>query len=440
MVLAAENLSARGLTGPLYSGVDLCVGPGECVCITGPTGCGKSTLLRTMAGLHDHGPEGKVLLDGRPVSRALPGRIGLILQNPEIQLFCPDIGSELAFGLENLCVPPADMGSRMQRALSRVGLNLPLDRPVNTLSVGQKYKLLLASVLVMEPSVLLLDEPCAQLDQDGIGAVNRILDVFLHDGGSVIICEHDPSVLTIAYRLHLIAEQPGDQSGPVLRDAGHSTARSGGVVVKLDNAALDLGGFRVWENLDLSLSTGEIAIVLGPNGAGKTSLLRTLTGFLPLGAGHATVFGQHPTPKNLRGKVGLLVQNPSRQLTEDTVLEEVALPLTYKKFSKQRRAAEAKEILDSLNLTSLADKPPFLLSHGQQHLVALASVLAARPGLLLLDDPFVGLDPYHVAKVWNILDLASSEGAAVICALHRLPATRGAHSVYTLSRLGLETC
>ena len=162
MNLAADNLSAAGLAGPLYSGAGLEVGPGECVCIVGPTGSGKSTLLRTLAGLHEAGRDGRVLLGGRPVSDALPGRIGLVLQNPDTQLLCPDVGSELAFGLENLRVPPSEMTGRMLRALARVGLGdgtgaLELDRPVANLSVGQKYKLLLAAMLVMPVLALVMD-------------------------------------------------------------------------------------------------------------------------------------------------------------------------------------------------------------------------------------------------------------------------------------------
>ncbi len=442
MTLTLENVGAAGLTGPLYSGVDLAVGPGECVCITGPTGCGKSTLLRTMAGLHDPGP-GRVLFDGQPVSRALPGRIGLILQNPDTQLLCPDVGSELAFGLENLRVPPAEMTPRMLRALSRVGLGaLPLDRPVGALSVGQKYKLLLAAMLVMEPRILLLDEPCAQLDQDGIDALNAILENFLAAGGSVVLCEHDPAplraigrILGIADRALRPAAAPSHGTLPAPPSApGKST------VATLTDACLTLGEKRIWEHLDFTLHTGEIAIIQGDNGSGKTSLLRCLTGFEALTGGSAAVFGQAPAPKALRGRVGLLVQNPARQLTADTVLDEVSFPLTYRRLPKARCRDLAMGILEKLDLASLADRPPFLLSHGEQHLVALASVLAVEPELLLLDDPFVGLDPASTARVWGILHQASLGGASVICALHRRPAAHGAHSVLELRGTGLSAC
>jgi len=444
MSLTLENVGAAGLTGPLYSGVDLEVGPGECLCITGPTGCGKSTLLRTMAGLHEPGP-GRVLLDGQPVSQALPGKIGLIMQNPDTQLLCPDIGSELAFGLENLCVPPADMTGRMLRAMSRVGLDstaLPLDRSVGNLSVGQKYKLLLAAMLVMEPRILLLDEPCAQLDQDGIDALNAILENFLAEGGSVVLCEHDPAPLQAIQRICAISGQtlrPADNPAPLTlpsppRLPGQAT------VATLCNAILELGDKRIWERLDFTLRQGEIAVIHGDNGTGKTSLLRCLTGFQALSSGSASVFGESPTPKKLRGKIGLLVQNPARQLTADTVLDEVCFSLSYRKLPKEKCRVQGMEILNKLNLGTLAERPPFLLSHGEQHLVALASVLAVEPELLLLDDPFVGLDPACVARVWTILHALARGKTSVICALHRKPAAHGAHSVHMLRDKRLIPC
>lgn len=444
MSLILKNVGAAGLTGPLYSGVDLEVGPGECLCITGPTGCGKSTLLRTMAGLHEPG-HGRVLFDGQPVSQALPGGIGLIMQNPDTQLLCPDIGSELAFGLENLRVPPADMTGRMLRAMSRVGLDsaaLPLDRSVGNLSVGQKYKLLLAAVLAMEPRVLLLDEPCAQLDQDGIDALNAILENFLAEGGSVVLCEHDPAPLQAIQRTHAIVGQtlrPAENPAPLTLPAPPALPEQAAVAT-LRSASLELGDKRIWDRLDFTLRQGEIAVIHGDNGTGKTSLLRCLTGFQTLSSGSASVFGEPPTPKRLRGRIGLLVQNPARQLTADTVLGEVCFSLSYRKLPTETCRVQGMEILDKLNLGTLAERPPFLLSHGEQHLVALASVLAVEPELLLLDDPFVGLDPACVARVWAILHALARGKTSVICALHRKPVAHGAHSVHMLRDKRLVSC
>jgi energy-coupling factor transport system ATP-binding protein len=401
--------------------------------------------MQTMAGLHDPGPNGTVLLDGQPVSGALAGRVGLILQNPDTQLLCPDIGSELAFGLENLRVPPAEMTGRMVQAMDRVGLDvrtLPLDRTVGTLSVGQKYKLLMAAMLVMEPDVLLLDEPCAQLDQDGIDAMNGILENFLKQGGRIVLCEHDPAPLGVIGRILGIGDgtlRPAAAPRPVPLPAPPDSAGDD-TVVSLRDAGLVLGDKIVWEHLNFTLHRGEIAIIHGDNGTGKTSLLRCLTGFQAASDGSVAVFGLPPSPKTLRGRVGYLVQNPARQLTADTVEEEVSFPLLYRKLPKEHCREKAMAILARLGLEAMAGRPPFLLSHGEQHLVALASVLAVEPELLLLDDPFVGLDPVSTARVWDILHRAAMAGTSILCALHRRPAVHGAHSLYVLRDRRLAPC
>lgn len=443
MSLCLQGASASGLCGQLYSGVDLCVAPGECHCITGSTGAGKSTLLRTLGGLHSPGPTGQALLDGQPVAAALPGQIGLILQNPDTQLLCPDVGSEMAFGLENLRVPPAEMTERMLRAMGQVGLDLPLTRPVTALSIGQKYRLLLAAMLAMEPRVLLLDEPCAQLDPKGIAALNRILDGFLAQGGMVVLCEHEPASLSVICRSHHILDktlrhgltpQAGTFPAPphLLPDAP--------VLVSACGTSLELEDEPVWKEINFSLRTGEIVLLHGANGVGKTTFLRCLTGFQKITSGSLNVFGHKPSPAALRGRVGFLIQNPARQLTADSVLAEVAFTFRQQGHSAQRCTRLAKEILEKMNLAHLANCPPFLLSHGEQHLVALASVLAVNPEILLLDDPFVGLDAISVARIWTILHRASENGTAVICVVHRRPLVHGAHSVHLLTREGLTPC
>lgn len=440
--LSLRRASANGLRGVLYSGVDLSVDPGTCHCITGPTGSGKSTLLRTLAGLHGPGPHGQALLNNQSVTAALPGRIGLILQNPDTQLLCPDVGSELAFGLENLCVPPAEMNGRMLRAMGRVGLDLPLDQAVTTLSVGQKYKLLLAAMLVMEPDVLLLDEPCAQLDQAGIAAVNAVLKDFLARGGMAVICEHDPAPLDVITHVHALRDQTLAPACPVVRQALPSPPplQAGAAVVSVHSAAVTLGQIPLWQNVSLTLVRGEIALLHGANGSGKTTLLRCLTGFQHLSHGEARVLGAVPRPAALRGRVGYLIQNPARQLTADTVAEQVAQPLHFLRVPPARRNEQVAAVLDSLGLARLADQPPFLLSHGEQHLVALAAVLAPRPELLLLDDPFVGLDAACTRLVWAMLHQASMDGTAVLCALHRRPCVHAAHSLYHVDAQGVHPC
>jgi energy-coupling factor transport system ATP-binding protein len=297
-------------------------------------------------------------------------------------------------------------------------------------------------MLVMEPRVLLLDEPCAQLDQDGLDALNSILEQFLIDGGSIVLGEHDPAPLRVIRHIHVITDNSLRPAQEPRRPVPlpHPAPAEQTIVAHLERASLVLENRSIWEGLDLSLRKGEIAIIQGDNGSGKTSLLRCLTGFQPLSGGSVAVFGQRPAPATVRNRIGYLIQNPARQLTADTVLQEIALPYRFRKKTPAEATRLAEAVLDRLGLERLARRAPFLLSHGEQHLVALASVLAVNPEILLLDDPFVGLDADFVARVWAILHGMSESGVAVVCALHRKPAGHGAHTVFTLQRGGLTPC
>ncbi len=417
--------------GALYENVDLRLEAGECCCLLGATGVGKSTLLRHVAGLDLVGVSGEVRIHGQAGADAA-GRVGLILQNPETQFLCPDVGSELAFGLENLCLPPAGMEGRMRRALERVGLDVALSTPVRHLSMGQKYKLLLACFLVMDPDLLLLDEPCAQLDADGIAALAGVLTEFLGAGGCVLMCEHEPGPLArLATSIHeLRGGGLHPASGPVRPRVAPPDWRPGEkTAVEVRGASVRRGGRLVWADLDLTVRAGEIVLLCGPNGCGKSTLLRILTGFEAVDDGQVRVFGASPRPAALRGRLGILHQNPGRQLTADTVAEEVGFSLRQRRIPAPDRAGRVAAWLDRLGLGALAERSPFQLSYGEQHLTALASVLAVEPEVLLLDDPLAGLDAPAMERMWTVLQSVARRGTAIVFAMHRKPENHGAHGV-----------
>lgn len=201
----AVQVSARGW-GWRHAGrrafaarhLDLELTPGERVLLLGASGAGKSTVLHALAGVlgsNDEGEqEGDLLLDGVPPAAAR-GRAGLVLQDPESQVVLARVGDEVAFAAENLAVPRDEIWRRVHRALDDVGLDLPLDHPTTALSGGQKQRLALASVLAMEPGLLLLDEPTANLDPDGVvevrDAVIRVLD---RTRATLVVVEHRVAV------------------------------------------------------------------------------------------------------------------------------------------------------------------------------------------------------------------------------------------------------
>ncbi|MRR14019.1 ABC transporter ATP-binding protein, partial [archaeon] len=171
--------------------IDLDIGAGECHCISGPTGSGKTTLALAFKGLLPPGKQtGTVISPENSLGSGPSG--GLVLQNPETQILRSTVGAEAAFGLENLCVDPRLMPGMAAEAVSALGLDKPLSFRTDALSMGQKYRLIVASLLVMHPHVLILDEPAGQLDPDGIGMLADIILVLKGRGVSILLCENRP--------------------------------------------------------------------------------------------------------------------------------------------------------------------------------------------------------------------------------------------------------
>jgi energy-coupling factor transporter ATP-binding protein EcfA2 len=403
---------------------------GQCHCVSGPTGSGKTTLALAIKGLLPPGNE-----EGRitRVCASDAGRsdIGIVLQNPEIQILASSIGAEIAFGLENLCVDPTMMPPLVNEALHAVGLDRPVEYKTAKLSMGQKYRLILASHLVMNPSLLILDEPAGQLDPDGLKKLLKVIQALKNAGMSFLLFEHNPEFLSEVINVywHLDSSgylRPGRSEIPTyalsksgLAGRENPATPTGEVVSTRSLTVDDADGFPIFSDLFLKVAKGQRITIYGPNGAGKTTLLRCFAGFAEASTGAVLVFGKKPVPGTLRGKVGCLFQNPQKQLFENTVFEEVAFPL--KRFGKKGKALASKvdETLAMCGIEDLAGLSPHKLSYGQKHLVALASVLAPDPELLMLDDPFAGLDQSRCEVILNLLSqLNINKGLTVIWACH----------------------
>ncbi|MGA8181500.1 MAG: ATP-binding cassette domain-containing protein [Desulfobacterales bacterium] len=417
-------------TGFAIKNISLDIEAGRCHCVSGPTGSGKTTLALAIKGLLPPGKEeGRII--GICASEAGRTDIGIVLQNPEIQILASSIGAEIAFGLENLCVEPTVMPAMVKKALDAVGLERPIEHQTAILSMGQKYRLILASHLVMNPRLLILDEPAGQLDPDGLKRLLNVIQALKKSGMSFLLFEHNPVFLSevIDVYWHLDRKgylRPGGfkiptddplQSGSA---GNRSLAASAGEVVSTRSLTVsDVDGSPIFSELFLNVVRGQRVTLYGANGSGKTTLLRCLAGFVQASAGNVMIFGKKPVPGNLRGKVGCLFQNPQQQLFESTVFDEVAFPL--KRFGTKGKALVPKvdETLAMCGIEDLAEFSPHKLSYGQKHLVALASALAPDPELLLLDDPFAGLDQSRCKLILNLLSrLNQDKGLTVIWACH----------------------
>ncbi len=430
VVLKLEDFSfSYQAAQPILSRINLTIRAGECHCVCGATGQGKSTLALAMKGLLDEGTQqGCVYNPARRHEGDLPfAAVGLVLQNPETQLFARNVGVEVAFGLENEGVDPAQMRSRVESALAQVNLNLPLCTPVNQLSMGQKYRLLVASVLALQPQVLILDEPVAQLDEEGQQQLVRVVRRLLKQGISVVLCEHEPQPFADLIDHYWTLYQGGclvsgrlfgEAAVALEREEAANVPTSDEVVVEAENLSVGYEGKTLWTGGSFTLRCGEKMLVCGDNGCGKSTLMQTLCGFLSPRHGELRVLGHCPSPQLLQGSALLMMQNPHKQLTETSVWEELSMSHRLAGHSRCDCRQACEQVLEQCGISHLKDASPHQLSYGQRHLVALASVLVARPRVLLMDDPFAGLDSVCRQRVHRLIDQYCQQGMAVICVSH----------------------
>lgn len=437
LVIDRFSYAYPGATDLTLRDVCLQIGPGECHLLEGPTGSGKSTLLKAIRGLLPSGQQsGEIRLSGGP-AEAFSVAPGLVQQNPKAQLLCTHLGADIAFGLENHCVAPAEMIIRAEDALKIVGLNRPLQFPVDVLSMGQQYRACIAGQLVMEPLLVMLDEPVAQLDPQGRKKTLEVIRQLKRSGRAVLICEHHSAplhdVIDRSWRLDKLGrltEIPGPSlpvadNGRVENVAlqSHCTVdeckqqraviRVADVTFSHPHGGLDLSG------LEFCVGKGECIAICGGNGSGKTTLIRAIAGLVKPQSGTVEVFGAQARLSDLRGRLSVLFQDPAKQLFETTVFDEVAFSAYRTIAVNEQVAAWVNELLDDLGIGSLARVSPHGLSYGQKHLVGLAAVLASRPEILLLDDPFAGLDRDSAVSVMQLVTKVSRKhGMTVIWTTH----------------------
>jgi energy-coupling factor transport system ATP-binding protein len=418
----------------------------------GESGSGKSTLLSALAGVlgEDSGEsEGSLLVDG---VRPRPGRAGLVLQDPDSQVILARVGDDVAFGCENLGVPCDQIWARVRESLSAVGLDVALDRATSALSGGQKQRLALAGALAMRTGLLLLDEPTANLDPLGVtevrDAVARVLDA---TGATLVVVEHRvPVWLGLVDRVIVLGPVGVVADGAperVLSDSGEQLAERGvwvpgyppalpvrrtpATAEPLERAsALGIGrqGAGLGRALDLTVRAGRCLAITGANGSGKTTLALTLAGLLPPMSGRlealpALAHDIGPSPirwrsRQLLTRIGMVFQNPEHQFLSSTVRAELEVGPRALGMSAPDRNARVDELLGRLRLDSLAAANPFTLSGGEKRRLSVATALATRPRVLLLDEPTFGQDSRTWSELAGLLAELLDDGSAIVAATH----------------------
>jgi energy-coupling factor transport system ATP-binding protein len=462
--------------GDTLRGLDWSVAPGEFVLVAGRSGSGKSTLLRCLNGLVPHFFGGRFGGSVRVAGRdsvahgpaGMSATVGFVFQDPEAQAVLPVVEEELAFGLENLAVPPAVMRRRIEEVLDLLGIAHLRRREVASLSGGERQRVALAAVLALQPPVLALDEPTSQLDPLGAEEVLAALERLNQDLGlTVVLAEHRlERVIGHADRLlYLPGAGQAPLDGPVreclralplapplvelarrleweplpltIREgrrfaAGHRPAplRPRRPVVAGDPPALaidgltfryDDGGARrsgrpVLRELTLRLAPGELVALLGRNGAGKSTLLRLIMGLLRPERGRIRIAGRDTgrlATAEIAQLAGYVPQQPGLLLFAETVRGELDFTRRY-----HPAAGPAEPVLDAFDLAGLAGQHPRDLSAGEQQRVALAAIMVAGPRLLLLDEPTRGMDYAHKADLARYLGALRAQGVATLLATH----------------------
>ncbi len=441
--------------------LDLTVEPGERVLVLGPSGAGKSTLLHGVAGLLGGAEEGQqaghLLVDGAPPA-AQRSRIGMVLQDPDAQVILSRVGDDVAFGMENLGVERARIWPRVREALDAVGLELELAQNTSELSGGQKQRLALAGVIAMNPGLILLDEPTANLDPAGVIEVrDAIAESARRTGATLIVIEHRTEVwLPVIDRVVILGadgtliadgttEQTIRRKHDYLVDAGVWIPQSPVPTITRNRhpatetllSATDLslghrGGPALHTDLNFSVDRGQISVITGPNGAGKSTLALTLGGLLPPPAGRVQAdAGFAPTParrepirwksRELLTRIGSVFQDPEHQFLTGTVRGELLLgPQALKRGGAE---ATADALLERLRLTHLAGANPYTLSGGEKRRLSVATVLATGPQVIVLDEPTFGQDRRTWAELILLLAEIADEGTAVVAVTHDLDFT-----------------
>lgn len=494
---AGASVTARGFGWqpdgrgePALQGLDLQIPAGQRVLLLGASGSGKSTLLHALAGVLPQtedetddgagsGPRGQLLVDGRPAAQR-DAVTGLLQQDPESSILLARAGDDVAFGPENLAVPAAEIGPRVDRALDSVGLEISTDRDTSALSGGQQQRLGLAGITAMRPRLLLLDEPTANLDPEGVATVRRAVEAVVEDtGATLVVVEHrtevwadlvdrvvvlgprgvvadgSPTQLLDAHGTY--AEQlrragvwtPGAQVEPLLPEAlaGDLLLSAEALEVSREQPSQrrlsrrrrrvrsgrpapedSMAGAPAALPVDLQLRAGSAVALTGPNGAGKSTLALSLAGLLVPASGavraaDALADGIPNDPSVWSGpelveRIGTVFQEPEHQFLTGTVREELAVGPRRAGVPEEEIAGRVDELLDRLRLTELAEANPFTLSGGQKRRLSVGTVLAAAPRILILDEPTFGQDAVTWAAVVDLLAEQVQRGRCVVVVTH----------------------
>lgn len=470
------------------SHIDLTINCGEFVTICGKSGCGKTTLLRHLKTiLTPHGKrKGEIYFYGQPLEkvdeRTQISQIGYVLQSPDNQIVTDKVWHELAFGLESLGFDNNTIRLRVAEMASFFGIQTWFHRNVTELSGGQKQLLNLASIMAMQPSVLILDEPTSQLDPiaamdflETVKKINREL------GTTIIMTEHRlEEIIPMSDRIvimdegSIIADDSPQKAGEILSIMKHPMFAAmtspmqiyagvknslpcpvtvkegrkwidtfiGDKVVKKEHKVMQNPSASkriaiqlkdVWfkyeknspdviKDLSMEIREGQFYCIVGGNGTGKTTALSLISGLYRPYRGKVLINGKNIANMNTRelyrNYLGVLPQNPQTLFVKKTVELDLYEMLSDTKLAKKEKAEKVKAVAEFAELDELLHMHPYDLSGGEQQRAAIAKILLLEPKILLLDEPTKGLDGYFKEKLAGLFKKLTLQGTTIVMVSH----------------------
>ena len=490
-IISFKNFSFqyRAQKKPTLKEINLDIYPGERVLIAGPSGCGKSTLAGCINGLNPFSNpgecSGELIVDGVDAPKSsifqLSAHVGTVLQDPDGQFIGLTVGEDIAFALENSCMPQDEMHEITRHAAELVGIQDHLDYAPHELSGGQKPRVSLAGVMVDQVKILLFDEPLANLDPaTGKQTIELIDEIQEKTDTTVVIIEHrledvlwrdvdrivlmgDGKILADLHPDELLSTRLLEENGireplylTALRYAGvelapaKKPAHVDSVVIDeadrkkmtdwfwsrpaaeaekeheplLEVRNLTFGyerGRQTLRDVSLTIHKGEMVSIVGKNGAGKSTFSKLVCGFETPDYGEILFQGRNLLQENIRHRakhIGYVMQNPNQMISKTMIFDEAALSLRNMGKSEEEIREKVEETLKVCGLFPFRNWPVSALSFGQKKRVTIASVLVQDPELIILDEPTAGQDFRHYTEIMEFLRGLNEKGVTVVMITH----------------------
>ena len=450
---------------------------GKVTAIVGPSGCGKSTLLEILSGVIP------ALISGGELSGSFDkpsdSLISVVSQNPENQLFGYGVEDAIAFGLENMGIPQAEIASRMDYVLDLLSLQYLRSRSVANLSGGQRQAVCIASVLAMQPDILIMDEPVSSLDPNGKSLVQMVLKQISLDGNTVILVDNN-----LVWSAGIVDHIIGILGGKVVFDGSKEEffqdfdlQRKLGVIIPqevelyrglapyfpglkmfytVEDGLSQLAGrvetklfpknemqeeseprsiisvhnlnkvfsdnFHALMDVNANIPEGKVVAVLGQNGSGKTTFVKHLNGLYKPTSGDVRYRGQSMLEKSvaqISKNIILVFQHPEHMLFEETVENELTFCARMQKIPFDQEKITV--VLTQYNLLEERDSFPLNLSMGKKHTLTILSVLFSSADVIIFDEPTLGMDAFLMRQLEELIQKLKGEGKTVIIISHEIP-------------------